>query len=82
VSVVENNTICDFSSSVTMTYAISLAPTTGGVTIAGNKIAAATPVYDSGDLNYWVGNFVRSTEAASETQAVGMCAIDAVVDTD
>jgi hypothetical protein len=82
VSVIDNNTICDFSPSVTMTYAITLSPTTGGVTVSGNKIAAAAPVYDSGDLNYWVGNFIRSTEAASETQAVGMCAIDATVDTD
>jgi hypothetical protein len=79
VSVVDNNTIADFSSTVTMTYAISLAPTTGGVTISGNKIAAANPVADDGDLNYWVGNFVRSTEAGSEVLSVAMAAHDATV---
>jgi len=79
VSVIDNNTICDFSSTVTMTYAISLSPTTGGVTVSGNKIAAAAPVYDSGDLNYWVGNYVRSTEAASEALSVAMAAHDGTV---
>lgn len=79
VSVVDNNVIADFSSTVQMTYAISLAPTTGGVTISRNSIAAGNPVADDGDLNYWVGNFVRSTEAASEALSVAMAAHDGTV---
>lgn len=82
LSIVDDNVIADFSSTVQMTYAISLAGTTGGVTVSCNKIAAGNPVYDSGDLNYWVGNFVRSTEAASETFSVATIEHDAVTQAD
>ncbi|MBU2249048.1 MAG: right-handed parallel beta-helix repeat-containing protein, partial [Gammaproteobacteria bacterium] len=78
-SVIDSNVLWDIKASINFTYAIHLAESTGGIMVSGNKIGAANPVYDSGDLNYWCGNFIRATEAASETQAVGMCAIDAVV---
>ena len=67
---IEDNVIADFSSTVNLTYGISLSPGTGGIIVAGNKIGAANPVYDSADLNYWMGNFVRTAEALSELQAV------------
>jgi len=69
-SMIEDNVIADFSSTVNLTYGISLSPGTGGIIVAGNKIGAANPVYDSADLNYWMGNFVRTAEALSELQAV------------
>ena len=78
-SVIENNTIWDWKSSVNMTYGISLNHSVGGVLVANNNIGCANPVYDSGDLNYWVGNKIRSVEAASEALAVSMSTTGDVV---
>ena len=71
-SVIAENTIWDWKASVNLTVGINLAPSVGGILVARNNIGAATPEADSGDLNYWVGNFVESTEAASEALAVEM----------
>lgn len=71
-SVIKGNTIWDTAEDVQMTYGIHLANSIGGVLVAGNCIGAGNPVYDSGDLNYWVGNFVENVEGASEAAAVEM----------
>jgi len=76
---ITGNYISDQSSSYNMTYAIHLQPSVGGVMVAGNFIGANAPVYDSGDLNFWVGNYVRATEAASEGLSVAMAANDTTV---
>jgi hypothetical protein len=69
-SVIAHNVIWDWKSSVNMTAGINLAATVGGVLVAGNFFGCATPAADSGDLNYWVGNFAESAEAGSELLSV------------
>lgn len=78
-SIIDNNTITDFSASVTMTYAVSLNITTGSVVVCNNTIAAANPVYDAGNLNLWVGNKIHMTYAASENLSLAQAANDATV---
>jgi len=68
-SVIEDNTIWDWSSTVNMTYGISLSLNTGGVLVTDNKIGCLAPAYDSGDTNYWVHNKIRNAEAESEAFA-------------
>lgn len=77
-----NNYIWDWKSSVNMTAAIYLEPSVGGILVAGNYVGAAVFGYDNGDLNYWSGNFVRETEAASEDYSVATIEHDAVTQAD
>lgn len=81
-SVISGNTIWDWKSSVNMTAGINLAGTVGGVLVSGNFVGAAIMGADSGDLNYWVGNFARETEAASEDYSVATIEHDAVTQAD
>ena len=74
-SVIAGNTIWDWKASVNMTAAINLAHTVGGVLVAGNRIGASNTATDSGDLNYWVGNHLHETEAASEALTVNTDAV-------
>ena len=69
-SVIAENTIWDWKSSVNMTYGINLAVVFGGVLVCRNTIACSTGVADDGDLNYWVGNHVETAEAASEANCI------------
>ena len=69
-SVIKGNTFWDWTSAVNMTYGVYLNLSTGGTLVADNNFGCAEPVYDAGDLNYWVGNRIRITEAASEDFAL------------
>lgn len=77
-SIIHGNRFMDHKASVNMTAAINLAPSVGGVMVSGNFAGCNAFAADNGDLNFWVGNFVRQTEATSETFAVGMDTIDGV----
>ena len=69
-SVIKGNTLWDWSSTVNMTYGVYLNVSAGGILVADNSFGCAEPVYDAGDLNYWVGNRIRITEATSEDFAL------------
>jgi len=77
-SEINDNIIWDWSSTVNMTFGISLSVSTGGILVCNNTLGCANPAYDLGDLNYWVGNKVRTAEAASELQAVAMGEFDKI----
>ena len=69
---IRENTIADMDTSHALTYGISLNNSVGNVCVAGNYLAAANPVYDSGNLNIWVGNYIEEAATASEVKAVEM----------
>jgi hypothetical protein len=78
-SVIKGNVIWDMNTAVDMTDAICLAESAGGIFVAGNYIGASGGVSDSGNLNFWVGNYIRATETASEALSVAQGAIDGTV---
>jgi hypothetical protein len=69
-SEISDNLIWDWLSTVNLDAGIYLNLNSGGCLVANNKVGALVPFYDAGDLNYFVGNQVRATEAASEDFAL------------